>query len=85
MSWGLTVQEAKPDYDLVSALPGEKYVVKGNHDYYWNSLSKMRKEFPSFRFIQNNAYRIESSAPHEARQFAEQENKKISTYPPQSL
>lgn len=76
MSWGLTVQEAKPDYDLVSALPGEKYVVKGNHDYYWNSLSKMRKEFPSFRFIQNNAYRIESSAPHEARQFAEQESKK---------
>lgn len=76
MSWGLTVEEAKPDYEQVSLLPGEKYVVKGNHDYYWNSLSKMRKAFPSFRFIQNNAYRIEASSPHEAKLFAEQEAKK---------
>lgn len=76
MSWGLTTAEAKPDYDSVAALPGEKFVVKGNHDYYWNSLSKMRKEFPSFKFIQNNAYRIEASNPHKASLFAEQESKK---------
>ena len=81
MSWGLTVSEAKPDYDLVAALPGEKYVVKGNHDYYWNSLSKMRKEFPSFRFVQNNAYRIECTNPHDAKQFAEQESKKKHLFP----
>lgn len=76
MSWGLTVDEAKPDYDLVSALPGEKYVVKGNHDYYWNSLSKMRAQFNTFRFVQNNAYRISKNAPHEAKLFAEQESKR---------
>ncbi len=58
MSWGLTIEEAKPDFELVGALPGKKYVVKGNHDYYWNSLSKMRKEFDGFEFVQNNAYRI---------------------------
>lgn len=60
MSWGLTIDEAKPDYELVDKLNGNKFVVKGNHDYYWNSLGKMRSAFPSFSFIQNNAYRVET-------------------------
>ncbi len=58
MSWGLTLEEATPDYEKVATLKGRKYVVKGNHDYYWNSLSKMRAQFPTFQFLQNNAYRI---------------------------
>ncbi len=62
ISWGLTVEEALPDYEAVARLKGKKYVVKGNHDYYWNSLSKMRTAFPDFNFIQNNAYRIESES-----------------------
>ena len=60
MSWGLTIDEAKPDYDKIAKLKGQKYVVKGNHDYYWSSLGKMRTYFPSFNFVQNNAYRVES-------------------------
>lgn len=61
MSWGLTLDEAEPDFQLVAQQNGRKYVVKGNHDYYWNSLSKMRARFPQFAFIQNNAYRIEAA------------------------
>ena len=57
MSWGITIDEARADYELVSALPGKKAVVKGNHDLYWNSLSKMRAAFPEYDFLQNNAYR----------------------------
>ena len=60
MSWGITIDEAKPDFELVSALPGKKVVVKGNHDLYWNSLSKMRSAFPEFDFLQNNAYRYKA-------------------------
>lgn len=60
MSWGLTIEEATPDFQLVAALKGQKYVVKGNHDYYWNSLGKMRSAFPTFNFLQNNAYRVEN-------------------------
>lgn len=60
MSWGLTLEEAKPDYEQIALLKGEKYVVKGNHDYYWSSLGKMRSNFPDFNFIQNNAFRAES-------------------------
>lgn len=61
MSWGMTVEQAKPDYALVSALSGRKIVGKGNHDLYWNSLVKMQRNFPEFDFIQNNAYRITPS------------------------
>ncbi|MBO4381168.1 MAG: metallophosphoesterase [Clostridia bacterium] len=60
ISWGITIDEAKPDFALVEALPGKKVVVKGNHDYYWNSLSKMRTAFPQFDFLQNNAYRYQA-------------------------
>lgn len=58
LSWGLTIEQAKPDFDLISALPGKKVVIKGNHDYYWNSLSKMRTAFPVFNFVQNNAVKF---------------------------
>lgn len=60
MSWGITIEEAKPDFDLVSALPGKKVVVKGNHDLYWNSLSKMKAEFSDYDFLQNNAFRYQA-------------------------
>lgn len=62
MSWGLTIEQAKPDYDEIAKLKGRKYVEKGNHDYYWGSLGKMRATFPAFNFIQNNAYRVESES-----------------------
>lgn len=57
MSWGMNIDEATPDYELVAKLKGKKIVVKGNHDYYWNSLSKMKASFPQFDFLQNNAFR----------------------------
>ena len=57
LSWGLTVEEAAPDYAAIAELTGKKIVVKGNHDYYWNSLGKMRSNFPQFTFIQNNCVR----------------------------
>ncbi len=62
LSWGMSIEEAAPDYALISKLPGKKIVCKGNHDYYWHSLGKMKSNFPQFTFIQNNACRILSSA-----------------------
>lgn len=58
LSWGMTMDEAAPDYAAISALKGRKIVVKGNHDYYWGTLSKMQSRFDSFDFLQNNAFRI---------------------------
>ena len=62
MSWGLTADEAASDYALVEALNGKKFVVRGNHDYYWSTLSKMRAKFPAFNFVQNNAYREQTQS-----------------------
>lgn len=61
LSWGISIDEAAPDLTLIDELPGKKIIVKGNHDYYWQSLNKMRAAFPNFDFIQNNSIRFESN------------------------
>lgn len=57
ISWGISVAEAAPDYAALAELPGRKIVLRGNHDYYWSTLSKMRTAFPDFDFVQNNCVR----------------------------
>ncbi|MCQ2602332.1 MAG: metallophosphoesterase [Clostridia bacterium] len=58
ISWGISIEEAAPDFALLKDLPGKKIVLRGNHDYYWNSVSKMRLAFPDFKFLQNNCIRM---------------------------
>ena len=43
LSWGMGLKEALPDFRFLDALPGTKYIVKGNHDYWWNSAKKMQE------------------------------------------
>ncbi len=57
ISWGINLEEAQADYTSISKLSGKKFVLRGNHDFYWNSLSKMRDAFPDFNFVQNNCYK----------------------------
>lgn len=57
-SWGLKLEEAKADFDLIQRLPGKKIVIRGNHDYWWSSLKKITDAFPHFTFLQNNSVKI---------------------------
>lgn len=58
ISWGMSIAEAKVDLDWIDALPGTKVMLKGNHDYWWTSLSKVEKILPpSIHAIQNNVFR----------------------------
>lgn len=42
LSWGMTLEEALPDFLFLDALfPGKKYLIKGNHDYWWTTVRKM--------------------------------------------
>ncbi len=41
LSWGMSLEEALPDFQFLDALPGTKYIVKGNHDYWWTTANKM--------------------------------------------
>lgn len=57
ISWAMNPEEAKIDLDWIHELPGTKVLLKGNHDYWWTSLSKVEKVLPpSMHLVQNNAY-----------------------------
>ena len=60
-SWAMRLEEAKADFDLLKALPGKKIIIKGNHDYWWSSISALRKILPeNFYALQNDALKFEN-------------------------
>lgn len=57
ISWAMTLEEFAPDLAFLQALPGKKIIAKGNHDLWWDSLSKIRKILPEhFDVLQNNSF-----------------------------
>ncbi len=60
ISWGMTLDEAKPDLLFLSRLSGRKILLRGNHDYWWSSLAKIRRFFDengigNIELLQNNS------------------------------
>ena len=54
-SWAMHLEETKYDFAFLHALPGKKILVRGNHDYWWQSLKKMRSFLPpNTEILQNN-------------------------------
>lgn len=55
ISWGLKLEDTRYDLYYLEKLPGEKIIVKGNHDLWWKSISKLRKALPAnVKAIQND-------------------------------
>ena len=59
LSWGMSLQEAEPDFAFLHALPGKKILLKGNHDYWWETTAKMtrffeERGFSDFSVLHNN-------------------------------
>ena len=51
LSWGMSLEEAKKDFAFLDALPGaRKLLLKGNHDYWWNTAAKMNAFFQANGF-----------------------------------
>lgn len=46
ISWAMQLKDAIPDLNAIGALPGRKVLLKGNHDYWWSSLSRVRSALP---------------------------------------
>lgn len=46
LSWGMSLEESLEDFRFIDALPGKKYLLKGNHDYWWNTAAKMERFSP---------------------------------------
>lgn len=64
ISWGMTLADAAEGLRLLHSLPGTKIIGKGNHDFWWSSLSKLQAfakeaDLNSIRFLYNNAYLVE--------------------------
>lgn len=59
ISWGMRLGDARADLEWLCALPGEKVLLRGNHDYWWQSISKMEAlGLPGLHFLQNNCVRF---------------------------
>lgn len=43
VSWAMSLNEALNDFKFLSSLPGRKLILKGNHDYWWETVSKMNR------------------------------------------
>lgn len=56
ISWGINEKESLNDLNWVECLPGKKIISKGNHDFWWGSITKLNKMYERTKFIQNNYY-----------------------------
>lgn len=61
ISWAMNFDELKVDFDFINKLNGKKIILKGNHDYWWNTMSKMNKfieenQFDTITILHNSAF-----------------------------
>ncbi len=63
ISWAMRLEEALPDLLDLAALPGRKVLLKGNHDYWWPSISRLRAVLPKGMYaLQNDALVLDGVA-----------------------
>ena len=59
LSWAMTLAEAAEDLAAIGALPGRKLLLRGNHDFWWSSIGRVRDALaPGMFAIQNDAIRL---------------------------
>ncbi len=61
ISWAMSIEEAYDDFKFINDLPGNKIILKGNHDYWWTTKSKADKffnvnNFNTLNVLHNNHY-----------------------------
>lgn len=66
-SWGMYLDETIPDFEFLESLPGRKIMIKGNHDYWWETQNKLnvfkkKNGFNSVEFIHNNFVGLDNIA-----------------------
>lgn len=62
-SWAMKLEDTIKDFKYICCLPGRKILLKGNHDYWWTTVTNMRKfliekDFQNIDFLYNNSYEI---------------------------
>ena len=60
LSWAMRLEEAVEDLDSIAALPGVKLLLRGNHDYWWSSIGRVRRALGEGTYaIQNDSMLID--------------------------
>ena len=67
ISWAMNFSELGNDFAYLHGLPGTKYLLKGNHDYWWNTRTKVEhfiseNSWRSIKIIQNDSVKIDDIA-----------------------
>lgn len=56
ISWASDLKELEFDLAFMDLLPGKKVLIRGNHDYWWQGIKKLRDFFPAnFYLLQNDS------------------------------
>ena len=50
ISWAMRLTDTRKDFAFLQQLPGQKLIMKGNHDYWWTTASKF------YRFCEENGF-----------------------------
>ncbi len=59
ISWAMRLEDAEADLWQIAQLPGQKVLLKGNHDYWWGSISRLRAVLPpGMQALQNDSAEI---------------------------
>lgn len=59
ISWAMYLEDAKPDLDFIANLKGHKIIIRGNHDYWWKSISAVRGLLTNKTYaVQNDSLKI---------------------------
>ena len=67
ISWGMSLSESLLDFKFIDSLPGKKVISKGNHDYWWDTATKIRRFFAengitTIELLHNNAFEVSDVA-----------------------
>ena len=67
LSWGMSLADAREDFRFIHMLPGQKIILKGNHDYWWTTATQARRfftenGFDSIDILHNNCFSYEDAA-----------------------
>ena len=67
ISWAMRLTDTRKDFAFLQQLPGQKIIMKGNHDYWWSTANKMNaylkaEGFDTLHILHNNSYAVEGYA-----------------------
>ena len=63
-SWAMHLEDTVKDFEFLQKLPGKKIMLKGNHEYWWTTITNMKNflvdnNFHDIDFLQNNSFEVE--------------------------